>query len=147
MRFVVYVTEGELLTECNSHIDAYIKCTINYVLIICNKYKSITNRSNNFKRAGYAFNKLGKSIVLSLSLSTLFHINPTITRDWVWGVMLYGDSSSHHQPGSTIFMCDSRAADSYASAFLKYILDLPTPTITNEIQFEKVQYMFDLHSY
>jgi len=126
MRFVVYVTEGELLTECNSHIDAYIKCTINYVLIICNKYKSITNRSNNFKRAGYAFNKLGKSIVLSLSLSTLFHINPTITRDWVWGVMLYGDSSSHHQPGSTIFMCDSRAADSYTSASLRYVLNFPT---------------------
>ena len=38
-RFTIYVTERELLTECNSHFDTHIKWAINYVLIVCNKYK------------------------------------------------------------------------------------------------------------
>ena len=64
--------EGELLAECNGHIDAHIKCTINYVLIICNKYKSVTNLSNDLKRVGYVFNKLGeKHYSLSASLYSL----------------------------------------------------------------------------
>lgn len=45
-----------------------------------------------------------KCYSLSASLYLLFHVNPTITEDWVWGVMLYDDSSSHRQPSSIMFV-------------------------------------------
>ena len=35
---MICVTEGELLTECNNNIDARIKWTINYVLIVRNNH-------------------------------------------------------------------------------------------------------------
>ena len=51
MRFTVYVIEEELLIECNGHFDTYIKWVINYVLIVCNKYKSVTNLDNDLKKS------------------------------------------------------------------------------------------------
>jgi len=47
---MVYVTDGELLIECNGHFDTHIKWAINYVLMVWNKYKSIANLDNDLKK-------------------------------------------------------------------------------------------------
>jgi len=39
---MVFVTEGELLTECNGHIDTHFKWTVNYVFVVRNNQLSVT---------------------------------------------------------------------------------------------------------